>query len=678
MYIDFKLYDLIRWNILLLLTIGAHNLLGQANVIVSSEVLLDSMENSLSNNHLDTVLTLGYQALKEKHREVSNLSPSQASYRVAGIFRKAGFLSQADSIYRVALNTTSDREEQLKIYGPLIATNLALGNMESTVQLLKSNRTLIGIDTNSIHYGEYHIRYSRFHSEKWEFGHSVRHLLKAKKLCAGSDDHLIIINNNLAIAYGYVNDLLKATEIHEENYKMAKERGDAVSEMYGLYGMQYVALERKEYAKLKELSSRAFALHREKNIRRAFGYTYYMLGEVLMAEGKLDSAHLIFQQGIDYSSAREEKKELGENLKGIAKVLYAKGDKKGMLEAIKASNQVNLFKDVELIRLLAEYYEDIGAFEKANQELKAYTELIIKQREDQQPVIASLLDEFLSAEKEKEIQTYQRSLEKQRIRNLTIFITLGILALIYFLFQQIRNTKKLKQLNLQLINRNKVLNQYTYIASHDLKEMIRNISTFAGLSTRGVKKDPPISQSKQLEYLHFITNAAKTLNKLVDSLKVFTESITGKATKHPLILDEAFEEVRKEMNDLVNEKQATIVFSKAEGIEQITFSYPMLVLVLKELIRNSLLYNDSPSPIVNIRASALGDKTKFWIEDNGRGIDPAFQVQIFEPFKSLDNKTITHSSGLGLSTCKNIIERFGGEIGIETSSTKGTVFYFII
>ena len=160
-----------------------------------------------------------------------------------------------------------------------------------------------------------------------------------------------------------------------------------------------------------------------------------MLGEVLLAEGKLDSARLVFQQGIDYCSFREEKKELGENLKGMAKVLYAEGDDEGMLKAVEASNQTNLFKDPELIDLLADYYEKTGAFEKANLELKAYIQLLNKQREDQQPVIASLLDEFLTTEKEKERQAYQRSLEQQRIRTITIFTTLGVLALVYFLFQ---------------------------------------------------------------------------------------------------------------------------------------------------------------------------------------------------------------------------------------------------
>ena len=675
---DFKLRLAVKCTIILFLMIKAHSLTGQASVIVSSEVLLDSMEKSSAQNHLDTVLILGFQALKEKHRTLGQLNASQVNFNVAEVFRKAGFLSQADSLYRIALSISEEREEQLDIYAPLIAVNLALGNMDESLQLLKSNRALIGVDTNSIRYGEYHIRYSRYHSEKWEFGHSVSHLLKAKKLCAGSNYHLGIINNNLAIAYGYVNDLGKAGALHEENYRIAKDEGDAIGEMYALYGMQYIALERKEYAKVKEYSAKAFKLHNTKNVRRAFGYAYYMLGEVLLAEGKLDSARLIFQQGIDYCSFREEKKELGENLKGMAKVLYAEGDNEGMLKAVEASNQANLFKDTELIELLADYHEKTGDFEKANLELKAYIELIDKQREDQQPVIASLLDEFLTTEKEKERQVYQRSLEQQRIRAITIFTTLGVLALVYFLFQQIRYTKKEKHLNQQLRNRNKVLNQYTYIASHDLKEMIRNINTFAGLSARGLKKDPPISQHQQLEYLQFITTAAKTLNKLVESLKVFTDSITGKAKRRMVVLDDVFAEVKHELKDLIHEKQAKVSFSRTAMPGQILFSHPMLVLVLKELICNALLYNDSASPFVNVEVSLSGDNTKFRIEDNGRGIDPAFQAHIFEPFKSLDNKTITHASGLGLSTCKNIVERFGGKIGIESSSTKGTVFYFIV
>ena len=162
---DFKLHLAVKYFIILFLIIKAHSLMGQASVIVSSEVLLDSMEKSFARNHLDTVLILGFQALKEKHRTLGQLNASEVAFSVAEVFNKAGFLSHADSLYRRALSISKELEEQLDIYAPLIAVNLALGNMEETVQLLKSNKALIGADTNSIRYGEYHIRYSRYYSE---------------------------------------------------------------------------------------------------------------------------------------------------------------------------------------------------------------------------------------------------------------------------------------------------------------------------------------------------------------------------------------------------------------------------------------------------------------------------------------------------------------------------------
>ena len=104
----------------------------------------------------------------------------------------------------------------------------------------------------------------------------------------------------------------------------------------------------------------------------------------------------------------------------------------------------------------------------------------------------------------------------------------------------------------------------------------------------------------------------------------------------------------------------------------------MLILVLQNLIQNGFKYNESESPTVEVHVEPSGGKTLFTVKDNGVGIEPAYFDRIFSPFKTLMNKSITQSSGLGLSICKNILERYDGRIWVDSDGENGSVFSFVI
>ena len=105
----------------------------------------------------------------------------------------------------------------------------------------------------------------------------------------------------------------------------------------------------------------------------------------------------------------------------------------------------------------------------------------------------------------------------------------------------------------------------------------------------------------------------------------------------------------------------------------------MLVLVLQNLIQNGFKYNESDHPEVTVHvATGTKGKTFFQVNDNGIGIEEEYFERIFTPFKTLTNKSITQSSGLGLSICKTILERYGGSIHVASDGKNGSTFSFWI
>jgi len=104
----------------------------------------------------------------------------------------------------------------------------------------------------------------------------------------------------------------------------------------------------------------------------------------------------------------------------------------------------------------------------------------------------------------------------------------------------------------------------------------------------------------------------------------------------------------------------------------------MLILVFQNLVQNGLKYNHSMQPTVRLSVERKEGKVLFKIVDNGHGIDEKYFSSIFQPFKTLQNKSLIESSGLGLSICKNIVKSYNGKIWVESKIGKGSTFYVLI
>jgi len=243
-----------------------------------------------------------------------------------------------------------------------------------------------------------------------------------------------------------------------------------------------------------------------------------------------------------------------------------------------------------------------------------------------------------------------------------------------------QNERDLEELNLKLSKRaydlkisNQELEQFAYIASHDLQEPLRMVTSFLGQLKK--KYDDQLDEKAQ-QYIYFANDGAVRMRQII--LDLLEYSRVGR-------LSYQMEEI--DLNILINEvvilHQNTIAEKKAiikyDHLPTIKAAKTPLLSVLSNLISNGLKYqNGNSNPEILINVKDLGDKWEFIISDNGIGIDPQFFRKIFIIFQRLHSKESYSGTGIGLAISKKIIENHGGTIWLESALEKGSIFHFTI
>ncbi len=240
--------------------------------------------------------------------------------------------------------------------------------------------------------------------------------------------------------------------------------------------------------------------------------------------------------------------------------------------------------------------------------------------------------------------------------------------------------EKLKELNIQINKRveelaisNAELEQFAYIASHDLQEPLRMVTRF--LSEIQRKYDGQLDD-KGKEYIHYAVDGAHRMRNLI--LDLLEYSRVGKFDQKIEKIDtnKLLEEVATYNETYIKESKAIL---KWENMPVINHRKTPLQLVFQNLIGNALKYHKSKVvPEIVISHEDLGTHWQFSVKDNGIGINPIFFEKIFVIFQRLHAKNEYSGTGIGLAICKKIIETQGGKIWVVSEEGKGSTFYFTV
>jgi signal transduction histidine kinase len=224
----------------------------------------------------------------------------------------------------------------------------------------------------------------------------------------------------------------------------------------------------------------------------------------------------------------------------------------------------------------------------------------------------------------------------------------------------------------ELQRSNAELEQFAYIASHDLQEPLRKVASFSQLLQRRYAGQ---LDARADQYIEFAVDGAKRMQALINDLLAYSR--VGRSAREPSLIssDTALAQARDNMAAAIEETGATL---ETGHLPLVQAELPLLTAVFQNLISNSLKFRGEKSPRIVITVARDEPSWLFSFSDNGIGIEPVYADRIFVIFQRLHERSAYPGTGIGLSMTRKIIEYFGGKIWLDQAFTGGTRFLFTL
>ena len=222
-----------------------------------------------------------------------------------------------------------------------------------------------------------------------------------------------------------------------------------------------------------------------------------------------------------------------------------------------------------------------------------------------------------------------------------------------------RRTRELERSNTEL-------QQFAYIASHDLREPLRKVASFCQLLQRRYQGR---LDERGDQYIAFAVDGAKRMQVLIDDLLAFSQ--VGREAGEPEMVDtgELLSAAISDLRSAIDYSGATI---SRGSLPKLRAEASLLTAVFQNLIGNALKFRGDEPPQVRVESTRDGDEWLFAVTDNGIGIDPQYAEQIFVIFQRLHTRSAYPGTGIGLAMCRKIIEYHGGRIWLDTEAPDGS------
>ena len=234
-------------------------------------------------------------------------------------------------------------------------------------------------------------------------------------------------------------------------------------------------------------------------------------------------------------------------------------------------------------------------------------------------------------------------------------------------------SRELEEQSRELQESNRELERFASVASHDLKEPLRMIRSFMELLEK--KYSTHLDETAQ-KYIQFAVDGSHRMTTLIDDLLEFSR-VGRKYTEFEEVdVNKLIEEILDHYSPSIKEKNASVKVHEMPVVRAVPVS---LKLVFQNLISNALKYQKKAvDTVIEIDAKERDEDWEFSVSDNGIGIEEKYLDQIFELFERLHTSDEYPGTGMGLATCKKIVDQHGGKIWAESEPGKGSTFYFTV
>lgn len=255
---------------------------------------------------------------------------------------------------------------------------------------------------------------------------------------------------------------------------------------------------------------------------------------------------------------------------------------------------------------------------------------------------------------------------------------LCVLSMTLDITEKINYENKLLELTKTLREAYNDLEDFTYIASHDLKEPLRKIKVFSDLLS--AKTDCENCQKcDSQKYIYYLSESSSRTISLINDLLDFSKTSQKEILSEAFSIKNCIEEVICVLDEKIKEKNVKISISLSKNCTKNIYGDKILIQhVFQNLIDNAIKFNDKKQIKIKILCKRYKKEYIFTVKDNGIGIEQEYLDKIFDPLKRLYSQDKYPGSGIGLSICKKIIEKHHGKIWAESKPGEGSCFNFTI
>ncbi len=483
------------------------------------------------------------------------------------------------------------------------------------------------------------------YKEMGDYGKALSYYLKSLNNRKINEDDKLSANLylNIGILYYEQEDHKNALKYFGKVLEMPEKKilQKVIADTYGCMGQVYLKLENEKEA--LEFINRGLEISQKIGDKAGVALSYEELGAIMEARGEYEAAI------INYEEALKNNREIGVHahqancLFHLAKVNCQMKNYEIAEEQLKESNRIrkelntkfHLTKNYEL---LAQLCYDTGRFRESC---------------DYKDKLYELQKEIYSEEKTKILAEMQTRFELQQ-RDLTI--------------------EKLQFKQETLLEANQELELFAGRAAHDLKEPLRVMSSFSSLL---VRKYGEQLDSKGKKCIHYIYEGTQRMDKLLTDMLIYAKSGANPTKSTEVNLNDVMLTVESNLKLAITEKQANLQYEKLPNVKAINVG---VVQLFQNIIANALKFSkpDTP-PVIQINTVTHDENFyKISIKDNGIGIPESQQQKVFLIFERVHTGSKYKGTGIGLATCKKIVESLGGKIWLESIEGEGTTFFFLL
>jgi PAS domain S-box-containing protein len=238
--------------------------------------------------------------------------------------------------------------------------------------------------------------------------------------------------------------------------------------------------------------------------------------------------------------------------------------------------------------------------------------------------------------------------------------------------KELKQAEELKQAIVALERSNRELEQFAYLASHDLQEPLRMVSSFIQLLAK--RYQGKLDKDAD-EFIAYAVAGAKRMQTLINDLLAYSRVDTRGKSFEPIDSEAAFDQAIANLRVATEEGEAIITH---DPLPPLIADDSQIVELFQNLLGNAIKFHGKEPPRIHVSAKQEENEWVFSVRDNGIGIAPEYFDRIFVIFQRLHGREEHPGTGTGLAICKKIVERHGGRIWVESEPSKGSTFYFTI